>query len=307
MRAVVALSSSISSNFLGCRVGRSGSTSCSDLVRPPSAGACASSSALFVPRAGRRASVSTCQFAQPQRSQRQTRFSVVCCSASPVSEQASVKSGVDSMELLAKAAVGKPGQLGDCPFTQRVMLTLEEKHIKYDATYIDVSNKPQWFLEANPEGKVPVIKHEGKWIADSDVITALLEDLYPEPSLKVPDEKKSVGSSIFGAFIGHLKSKDSSDGTEAALLKVLVEFNEYLQQSGPFVNGEKICSVDLALAPKLFHMQVALGHYKQWTVPKEVPEVSSYMNALFSRESFLKTKAKEEDVIKGWEAKVLGA
>ncbi|OAE33729.1 hypothetical protein AXG93_2884s1010 [Marchantia polymorpha subsp. ruderalis] len=221
--------------------------------------------------------------------------------------RASVKSGVDSMELLAKAAVGKPGQLGDCPFSQRVMLTLEEKHIKYDATYIDVSNKPQWFLEANPEGKVPVIKHEGKWIADSDVITALLEDLYPEPSLKVPDEKKSVGSSIFGAFIGHLKSKDSSDGTEAALLKVLVEFNEYLQQSGPFVNGEKICSVDLALAPKLFHMQVALGHYKQWTVPKEVPEVSSYMNALFSRESFLKTKAKEEDVIKGWEAKVLGA
>ncbi|KAG6544637.1 hypothetical protein Mapa_013942 [Marchantia paleacea] len=307
MRAVVALSSSISSNFLSSRVGLSGSASCSGLVRPLSGGAGASSSTLFVPRVRRGGSVRNCQYAQRQRSQGHRSSLVVCSSASPVSEQASVKSGVDSMEVLVKAAVGNPAQLGDCPFSQRVLLTLEEKHIKYDAVYIDVSNKPQWFLEANPEGKVPVIKHEGKWVADSDVITALLEDLHPEPSLKVPDDKKSAGASIWSAFIAYLKSKDSSDGTQMALLKELVEFNEYLQRSGPFVNGEKICSVDLALAPKLYHMQVALGYYKQWNVPKEVPEVSFYMNALFSRESFLKTKAEEEVVIKGWEAKVLGA
>ena len=27
------------------------------------------------------------------------------------------------------------------------------------------------FFEVNPEGKVPVIKVDGKWVADSDVIT----------------------------------------------------------------------------------------------------------------------------------------
>lgn len=48
------------------------------------------------------------------------------------------------------------------------------------------------FLEVNPEGKVPVIKDEGKWVADSDVITQLLEEKFPEPSLKTPEDKASV-------------------------------------------------------------------------------------------------------------------
>lgn len=47
-------------------------------------------------------------------------------------------------------------------------------------------------MEANPAGKVPVIKDGDKWVADSDVITQLLEEKYPEPSLKTPEDKKSV-------------------------------------------------------------------------------------------------------------------
>ncbi len=48
------------------------------------------------------------------------------------------------------------------------------------------------FLEANPEGKVPVIKYEGKWVADSDVITKILEETYPQPSLVTPEDKASM-------------------------------------------------------------------------------------------------------------------
>jgi len=48
------------------------------------------------------------------------------------------------------------------------------------------------FLDANPEGKVPVIKYEGKFVADSDVITKILEEKFPEPSLKAPEDTASV-------------------------------------------------------------------------------------------------------------------
>lgn len=48
------------------------------------------------------------------------------------------------------------------------------------------------FLELNPEGKVPVVKFEDKWIPDSDVITSLLEEKFPEPSLAPPPEFSSV-------------------------------------------------------------------------------------------------------------------
>ena len=48
------------------------------------------------------------------------------------------------------------------------------------------------FLSISPEGKVPVIKIGDDWVADSDVITQLLEEKYPLPSLVTSPEKKSV-------------------------------------------------------------------------------------------------------------------
>lgn len=48
------------------------------------------------------------------------------------------------------------------------------------------------FLEVNPEGKVPVIKFDDKWIADSDVIVGIIEEKYPNPSLAPPPEVASV-------------------------------------------------------------------------------------------------------------------
>ncbi|KAL6982702.1 hypothetical protein U1Q18_016091, partial [Sarracenia purpurea var. burkii] len=77
------------------------------------------------------------------------------------------------VEICVKAAAGAPNVLGDCPFTQRVLLTLEEKKIPYKYHLI---NKPQWVLEVNPEGKVSVIKFDDKWIPpDSDVKKENLE------------------------------------------------------------------------------------------------------------------------------------
>lgn len=49
------------------------------------------------------------------------------------------------------------------------------------------------FLEINPEGKVPLFNGEdGKWVADSDVITGIIEEKYPDPSLVTPPEYSSV-------------------------------------------------------------------------------------------------------------------
>lgn len=48
------------------------------------------------------------------------------------------------------------------------------------------------FLKINPDGKVPVINLDEKWVADSDVITQSLEEKYPDPPLGTPPEKASV-------------------------------------------------------------------------------------------------------------------
>lgn len=48
------------------------------------------------------------------------------------------------------------------------------------------------FLKISPEGKVPLIKFDEEWVADSDVITQSLEEKFPVPPLVTPPEKASV-------------------------------------------------------------------------------------------------------------------
>ncbi|CAH9094951.1 unnamed protein product [Cuscuta epithymum] len=196
---------------------------------------------------------------------------------------------------------GRPG-----PFTQRVLLTLEEKHLPYDLKLVDLRNKPEWFLDVSPEGKVPVVKIDENWIPDSDVITQALEEKFPNPSLKTPPERASVGSYIFPKFIGFLKSNDTGDGSEHTLLEELTAYDDYLKENGPFINGKLVSAADLSLGPKLYHMEIALGYYKKWSVPDSLAYVKAYMKDMFSRDSFVITRALEDDIIEGWRSKVEG-
>ncbi|KAI4367044.1 hypothetical protein MLD38_022827 [Melastoma candidum] len=172
------------------------------------------------------------------------------------------------IDVCAKASLTVPNKLGDCPFCQRLLLTLEEKQLPYDIKLIEFSNKPEWFSELNPDGFSRV----------EDIF-----DIYWLP-----------------------KEQDPSDGTEQALLAELSSFNDHIKENGPFINGKEISAADLSLGPKLYLLEIALGHYKNWSVPDSLPYVKSYMQDVFSRDSFVKTRALKEDVVEGWRPKVMG-
>lgn len=46
---------------------------------------------------------------------------------------------------------------------------------------------------------------------------------------------------------------------------------------GPFIIGGKVSAADLSLGPKFYHLEIALGHYKNWSVADSLPHVKSYM------------------------------
>ena len=59
-----------------------------------------------------------------------------------------------------------------CPFVQRVTALLEAKTIDYELEFIDLKNKPQWFLDISPHGQVPVlITDHGMPLFESDAIS----------------------------------------------------------------------------------------------------------------------------------------
>ncbi|PWA58864.1 26S proteasome non-ATPase regulatory subunit 4 [Artemisia annua] len=49
-----------------------------------------------------------------------------------------------TIEICVKAATGAPDVLGECPFCQWVLLTLEEKKVSYKTRLINMKNKPEW-------------------------------------------------------------------------------------------------------------------------------------------------------------------
>jgi len=67
-----------------------------------------------------------------------------------------------------------------CPFVQRSVITLKEKAAEYEVTYIDLADKPDWFLRISPEGKVPVLRVDDEHIIfESAVINEFVNEVTP--------------------------------------------------------------------------------------------------------------------------------
>ena len=50
---------------------------------------------------------------------------------------------------------------------QRVRLVLAARGVDYEIIDINLKVKPDWFLDINPYGQVPVVEHKGKIIRES--------------------------------------------------------------------------------------------------------------------------------------------
>ena len=48
----------------------------------------------------------------------------------------------------------------NCPFVQRVMGALVTKKMPFEIEYIELINKPQWFVDISLNGQVPVLGTE---------------------------------------------------------------------------------------------------------------------------------------------------
>jgi glutathione S-transferase len=205
----------------------------------------------------------------------------------------------------AKSGSGSPSkERGDCPFSQRIYIELEEKKLPYVATYIEEGeNKPDWFMKKNPKGLMPVLRDGEEWIQDSDKIAEHLETKYPEVSLATPQEFKQVGSNIFQAFTTYLKSKNADDPSKEELLKELAALDEHLKTKGPYIAGKNPTDSDYALIPKLHHMRVALAHYMSFRIPAKFTALHKYIELLESRPSFQKTNSPDEMIVEGWQKK----
>ncbi|TKZ19368.1 glutathione S-transferase family protein [Shimia litoralis] len=80
------------------------------------------------------------------------------------------------------------------PFCRKVRLSLAEKRIEVELVEERYWEQDPDFLRRNPAAKVPVLKIDGKIMAESAAICEYLEEKYPDPSLmpRDPDARYEV-------------------------------------------------------------------------------------------------------------------
>ena len=67
----------------------------------------------------------------------------------------------------------------------------------FEEVNCNLSQKPEFLLERNPNGKVPVLEINGKVFIESSIINDLLDDLYPDPPLYPKDPYAKAEDKIF--------------------------------------------------------------------------------------------------------------
>ena len=141
---------------------------------------------------------------------------------------------------------------------------MRAKQVEFEVTYVDLTDKPGWFLEISPHGKVPVLVVDEQPLFESSAIAEYLDEmveprLHPDDPIRrarnrawtdyVPD----FASGLSGVY--YTKSRETvSEKLELAsqrLSKLEQAIAQERGNDGPYFNGPNLCLVDAAYAPFL--------------------------------------------------------
>ncbi len=154
-----------------------------------------------------------------------------------------------------------------CPFVQRSSITLQHKGVAHDIRYIDLFDKPEWFLKISPFGKVPLllVEEEGTQtvLFESAVINEYLDEITAEAGHERMHPADTLERGVHRAWIelgsalagqGYMLSMAGDqagvDKHLAATQATLARFEDAIGERR-FFGGDALCLVDTAVAPAL--------------------------------------------------------
>ncbi|MBO9590709.1 glutathione S-transferase family protein [Devosia sp.] len=184
-----------------------------------------------------------------------------------------------------------------CPYVQRAVIALKEKGVPFEVIYIDLANKPDWFLAISPLGKVPVLKverdgHEPAIVFESAVILEYLEDtitekrLHPIDTLERAQHRSWIefGSQVLGDLwrLSAAKDQGELDNASQSLATKLRRLEDTIV--GPFFAGTQFSLVDAVFAPA-FRQLDALETVVAMGLTADLPKLSAWRKNLAARPS----------------------
>jgi len=179
---------------------------------------------------------------------------------------------------------------------QRAVILMRAKRVEFDVTYINLLEKPDWFLEISPHGKVPVLVVEGEPLYESNAIAEFLDEMVP-PRLHPEDPVKRARNRAWTDFapdfskalngVYYTKTREAMEEGLAAAPKRVARLEEAIERErgndGPFFNGDTLCLVDAAYAPFFQRFEFA-ERYLETGLLDSFPLVKAWSDALLAEE-----------------------
>ena len=174
---------------------------------------------------------------------------------------------------------------------------MRAKAVDFKVTYINLREKPDWFLKISPHGKVPVLLIDDVPLFESNAIAEFLDEvvaprLHPEDPLtrarhRAWTDYVPTCSGLLGQ-VYYCKAPDELEEAKAAARVALQRLEDALngaQQDGSALfAGSSICLVDAAYAP-FFHRFQFVEAKLNTGLLGEFPRVSRWSEALLSHDS----------------------
>ena len=146
---------------------------------------------------------------------------------------------------------------------------MRAKDVEFEVTFINLREKPDWFLEISPHGKVPVLKVDDEVLFESNAIAEFLDETVPprlHPEDPVERARNRAWTDFVPTFAGALngiyytKTRDEMEAGLARAPKSVGRLEGALggkRQEGPYFNGPTLSLVDAAYAPFLQRFLIA--------------------------------------------------
>ena len=185
---------------------------------------------------------------------------------------------------------------------------MRAKDVEFDVTYINLRDKPDWFLRISPHGKVPVLLVDDRPLFESNAIAEYLDEvvaprLHPEDPFErarnrawtdfVPTFAAAINRVNYGPSQSEIaKACEAAKGPLDRLEEALGSAD---RNGGAYFNGDALSLVDAAYAPFLQRFSIVEPVLNS-DLLEDYPLIRGWMEALLVDPRVTSALAPEFDV-----------
>jgi len=157
-----------------------------------------------------------------------------------------------------------------CPFVQRCLIALLIKEASFETEFINLDEKPDWFLKLSPTGKVPVLLIDNTEILfESAVINEFLDQIIP-PVLFASTPMQQAKNRSWIEFSASLMvnlftlvttQEEAKVSSTAEQLAKGFAWLETANIGTPYFNSHHFSLVDIAFAPLFYRLKMLSKYY----------------------------------------------